>query len=1026
MRLEQHLVLNRFMHRLLGASHLEDLKGGLYGMQEGPLASGQSAFYRYLSGRQGLDEGVSARLAEYDRRVMEYEARLARGRDGLHLRYFQYLALLYTEIYLDLLTTDPAGLLGRVNAYLASLQGTETHLRDIPPFAPDDLRRLAFFMATGSGKTLLMHAHLWQVLYYLQHGRHPEALVARADGRTAFQNILLITPGEGLSTQHLEELRRSGIQADHLSKRRQGQASLGPWVWVVEIHKLAEEVSGDGVSIALESLGEANLVLVDEGHKGTGSEAQTWKGRQKYLSSQGFLLEYSATFAQAIGAARAKDAQSLLAEYGRAILFDYSYRHFHDDGYGKAFRVLNLQQGTDRDAHRILVGGLLSFYQQVALYEENREAYRPYNLETPLWVFIGSSVSAVFTRARRPHSDVATVVAFLRHFLEDRAWAVSAIDRMRSGESGLWDAETGLDLFADAFPHLPEISAGDLYDRIVNKVFHGHGALEVWELKGADGEFGLRVSGPSTDAAQPYFGVISIGDSSQFKKHLREHLGLETHDDQFTPSLFGTLGHADSDVYVLVGSRKFIEGWDSWRVSTMGLLNIGKGQGSQVIQLFGRGVRLKGKNLSLKRSAFLPAGDHPEGLERLETLQIFGWNADYIQQFQHMMAQEGFVGERLLPVQQMDPWPELWVPVVQEGYDVKGETWTLECEPLPVTLDLTPRVGLYAGEAVTGAEARGVRAEWGRLMPLLDMGALYLDLLEYKQVRGYGNLYVDRRVLPDILQQCEVRMLGEDLRVPGRVQEAAASALRTYLDRFYTRRERAAESAHLEPRLLPQDHPNVVRQYTLRISDEALLTQIEGLLSSEDRLREGGSPLPRLHLQWHLYNPLLGQAGEGGQAPQVTSSPPGLKESEARFVEGMQGFWQAHHAVPPYDDLEVYLLRNLPMVGVGYFTKSGFYPDFILWVRNQETGKVRVVFVEPHGMGRGVVDNRDKIAAFRALRDLGEKSAFHQQGISLDGYILTDTPVAQMVGEDLSWVALENQHVLGFVESTYETLLLGS
>src|SRR3546814_19182052 len=51
----------------------------------------------------------------------------------------------------------------------------------------------------------------------------------------------------------------------------------------------------------------------------------------------------------------------------------------------------------------------------------------------------------------------------------------------------------------------------------------------------------------------------------------------------------------DSRLNVLIGSRKFTEGWSSWRVSTMGLLNMGQGEGSQIIQLFGRGVRLKGK-----------------------------------------------------------------------------------------------------------------------------------------------------------------------------------------------------------------------------------------------------------------------------------------------------------------------------------------------------------------------------------------------------------------------------------------------
>lgn len=64
----------------------------------------------------------------------------------------------------------------------------------------------------------------------------------------------------------------------------------------------------------------------------------------------------------------------------------------------------------------------------------------------------------------------------------------------------------------------------------------------------------------------------------------------------------------------------------------MGLLNIGKKEGSQIIQLFGRGVRLKGKSLSLKRSAALE-GAHPKHIRLLETLNIFAVRVNYMAQF---------------------------------------------------------------------------------------------------------------------------------------------------------------------------------------------------------------------------------------------------------------------------------------------------------------------------------------------------------------------------------------------------------
>src|SRR5690606_38283129 len=60
--------------------------------------------------------------------------------------------------------------------------------------------------------------------------------------------------------------------------------------------------------------------------------------------------------------------------------------------------------------------------------------------------------------------------------------------------------------------------------------------------------------------------------------------------------------------------------------------------------LFGRGVRLKGVGMSLKRSAraTLPQGlERPKHIDTLETLHIFGIRADYMAQFRDFLEEEG-------------------------------------------------------------------------------------------------------------------------------------------------------------------------------------------------------------------------------------------------------------------------------------------------------------------------------------------------------------------------------------------------
>ena len=1012
MNLERSLVLNRYFHGLFGTERFDDLRRALNEQEEGPGPDGHSRFFHVLAGRAGLR--IDRRtLADYDLRILGYEARLAKNRRAEPFRtfkYFQYLALLYSEVFLDRLTADPKAFLLELNAFRAG----KADFIDIPVFKPDDLRRLAFFMATGSGKTLLLHVNVLQLCHYLKSGRHPDALVRRPDGRKEFDNILLITPGEGLSDQHLVELDDSGLDAGKFDRSATG-GLFGPRVQVIEIHKLAEEPSGEGVSVPIVELGTRNLVIVDEGHKGTGSEAKTWKSRQKALSEDGFLLEYSATFAQAIGAATRSVREDLLSEYGKAILFDYSYRYFYGDGYGKTFRVLNLKKASAAKAHELMLGGLLVFYQQAMLHRRHHEELRPYNVEKPLWVLLGTSVSKkrpdekdTSKTAEEERTDVAEVVAFLRKFLEDPDWTVDRVAKIIAGKSGFSELDSGNDLFEKRLRHLASEKAEPLYKRICKDLFHG-----------------LRVSAGSHKEL-PYFAIINIGDVADFRKHLEAAVKIEVREDVFNDSLFDRISRADSPINMLIGAKKFIEGWSSWRVSSMGLLRIGKGEGSQVIQLFGRGVRLKGKDKSLKRSHAL--GGAPDWLENLETLYIVGWNADYLQTFREMLEKEDLAKE-LAPLRVVQKKIPDWalVPQTPEGFDCSADTWELSDEGPRVVIDLLPQVVSLAPSTAGAAEVAARAGARTTILPgearysgLMDLDRLHAELVEYKAAKGYGNVFIRRAALREVLfSRCELCMLTEETREPTKVQQAASRALKTYLDRFVRLRERQAESAHAEPGLVVRER-QVVYEYRITVhaegAGEKLLKDIEALLRKpiEDLLGNAGEPLPRLYLDWHLFNPLLLEGDKGWQA-HVTVSPPPLVPSERKLVVDLRDFWDKNREMPAHRDTEICLLRNLPKVGVGMFVRSGFYPDFILWIRNRKTKATRVVFLDPHGLHHEGIEGNDRFEAIDKLRALGKDARFKRKNISLDGYILAPagTTLESIPGaKKKTWADLEGMFPL--------------
>jgi hypothetical protein len=583
-RLADHLILAGYMHGLFGKKSFDEMQALLRDVQDGYDEEGKSYLFHALISWNGLDPRVRTNLETYDTRVRGYVERINRHRDTpVTLTYFQHMAVLYTEIFLDRYFQSPAKFLDELNEYAFDLIEKQ-HATMNFLFNEDDLRKLAFWMATGSGKTLILHINYLQFAHY-NAGPH----------RISLDNILLITPNESMTVQHLAELAKSGIPAEPFQIRGGLFASaVAPSVvQVIDINKLTEGKKGQGVSVDIASFDTKNLVFVDEGHKGSGGTS--WMDLRKKMATDGFTFEYSATFGQAVATTGKKtDENDLLTGYGKSTLFDYSYRYFYRDGYGKDYRLLNVKDAKfdQKIKHIVMLANLLTFYQQKRVFDENPELAKEYNIEAPLWIFVGSRV-----QGKTGESDVLEVVRFLSAVLKnDHGWTTSTIRSIYEGKSGLIDKNSGRDLFSPNYPEqkLAYLKAKNLtpeetYTDILTRIFRARAPapLHLVNLKTAQGEIALRCGNDN-----PYFGVINIGEDTEFIKLVeKQEATIRSDKDELTASLFASIKEKTSLVNILIGARKFIEGWDTWRVSTMGLLNIGKSEGTQIIQLFGHSLR---------------------------------------------------------------------------------------------------------------------------------------------------------------------------------------------------------------------------------------------------------------------------------------------------------------------------------------------------------------------------------------------------------------------------------------------------
>ena len=1074
----EELVLNQWMMGFFKGGSLQALKNRLgEDRHEGIEDDGQTGFFHELHQNLFEVDRISEQtLRRYDLNIVGHWSTITERRNKvegvvLNMKYFQYLSLLFTEIYLDWYFNHRQQLLDGLNEGLQAYNAGQEVEHYFQPFDADELNKLAYWNATGSGKTLLLHVNIRQYLHYFQSGKHgvyPD-------------KIILLTPNEGLSRQHLAELQLSGFDFFKLFDKNRSGVLRGT-IEIIDINKLGDEMREK--TVAVEAFEGNNLVLVDEGHRGTATADGAWMNRRESLVRGGFAFEYSATFGQAVAKGltvlkaenelRKKKSKALFETtnlkkleafqkhqlvltsderrkartlatreiYAKSILFDYSYKFFYEDGYGKESLILNLKEKeySDEDiARQYFTACLLSFYQQQYLWNAHRAKLTDFNIEKPLWIFVGNTVSG-------EDSDILNVLQFLAGFLNDETKTKGWIKDLLANTARLLD-EKGRNIFHDRFTPLMQSSTDEVYSDILRKLFNSDAPqrLKVVNLKSSKGELTLRVGD-----AEP-FGLINIGDDSGFFKGAENLSSFDTESDDFGGSLFGTLNSKESRLHILIGSRKFTEGWSSWRVSTMGLLNMGKGEGSQIIQLFGRGVRLKGKEYSLKRST---PGQRPKGLhlERLETLNIFGVNAGYMATFKEYLKEEGVTtSDEMIELDFKTrpnlPESKLKTLALKDGYkdnQLKGFKrahfpWLYEVpaefagkiKTPHIDLDLYPRIEAMSLKVTASVLQEATIRNTGKIatMALFDFDRIYLAVQEFKYERSWSNLRLDRVRLENF---CLTRNDWYTLFIPpaeltirnitdiGKQEKILVQLLNDYTDRFYKSMKTAYEGQFYDIVHVRDDDDSLLKVYHFDIENtdegEEYEKKIKALqtLVSNGRLGEASKwsagQMVAICFDRHLYYPLFAGLFDGAvplkMRPLAFDAP-----GEVQFVRDLEAFYTSSSGQQAIGKRSLYLLRNADTKakGLGFALAGNFYPDFLLWLVDDTTGEQWLNFIDPKGL-RQMNLNDPKLGLYKEVKVIQEKLGDPQ--LTLNAFILSVTRFEGLLNVSCQQEDLEDRNVL--------------
>ncbi|WRG42690.1 DEAD/DEAH box helicase family protein [Helicobacter pylori] len=453
------------------------------------------------------------------------------------------------------------------------------------------INRLAFYMATGSGKTIVI-IKLVELLS-----------VAMGMGLIPKKNIMFFSANENLIKQFEKEIEKYNrgkdfskqIDFKNLKEVTHKDFHRAPKDFFEKIALFYYRADLMNDEESKENLlnykdywdnGE-NYVILDEAHKGNKSESKR-QAIFSLLSQKGFLFNFSATFTE--------ESDLITAVYNLSV------GEWVKLGYGKESVLLKknnlsafkeLKDLNDREKEIALLKALLLLGMQKR-YKTEGYFHDPLMLVFTHSVNVENSDAEIFFK---------TLVRVIEN--DDESGFVKAKEDL------LEEIKDPEFLFSDGKDQkyqkykievFKESLKGMDFKGLKEAVFYAsNGHIEVIINPKNNQEIAFKLN-----TSDKVFCLIKIGDITEWIREKLKSVKVVSKNLSFKEeSYFSQIDK--SSINILVGSRAFDTGWDSTRPSVILFLNIGLDDDAKklVKQSFGRGVRIESVKNQRQRLAYL-------------------------------------------------------------------------------------------------------------------------------------------------------------------------------------------------------------------------------------------------------------------------------------------------------------------------------------------------------------------------------------------------------------------------------------
>ncbi|EAI0535334.1 TPA: DEAD/DEAH box helicase family protein [Campylobacter jejuni] len=785
--------------------------------------------------------------------------------------------------------------------------------------AMKDSNKASFWMATGSGKTIVMVKLVKELFKAIKNSFIYD------------KPILILAPNEIILKQIEKELRANDLEAKILnSDDLKARSLFGNDVFLYRSDLLddGENISKnkDGKRIDYHDYLQNNgwYIFLDEAHRGDSTDSKR-KSYIKELSDglgdkKGFIFNFSATFTD--------DVDMLTCAY------NYNLNKFNSSGYGKEIVLFDDELKIDEDSEEELrIEQVLKSFLVFCLVKKSKELIKDKTLtyHNPLIIVVSDKVNT---------DDAGIKIYFkaVKKILENSFDLKVLKNNLKSELQKLKPEFSNDNLNSIFIDLLNEINETDMKKYI----FHDNlaNSLEACKINKNQREIVVK----SKNSSKPFL-LVNIGDNKEWANFI-DGLGISI-GQELSNGYFDNINDENSPINIMLGSKVFSEGWDSNRVNEILFLNIGsKNAIKYVTQTIGRGVRIEPKKGDKKR----------KGNAGIETLFVMASDSNGARQILKGFKVMQNDTKALVGFKKTNAYKEPKIPVYSNlDTRVRLKLSNSDLNNLHKYMNdfdddvlyfydnLCDKLGVKIIDEIKD-ENKNELFERGVSVNYFQNDKVSLKKI-YQTIKSKAKKLEGFKVIDDEIKhfnEFSTTLSEESVKnINAKIKEVLKSV---------------SKKAYSDDELKEKFNKGEIDLDELM---ELKNTKIPNELASKDDY------IISAKLQSHYYLPLIIKENDDMINHSINNV------SEVEFLKDLEKHFASCEVLKNSEWGFSRIVENVDDIYIPYFDTQGqiyrkFYPDFIFWLRDKASGIESIYFIDPKGLTHEQ-NPKDKIKGFEGI-----------------------------------------------------------